>query len=131
MYLMSRLLEAKKTKYINSHHSSSMNCVCTQYGSCSRLKCEKVGEQLAGKKTVQSTFKLMMNNRKEIDRQDRLPAHIESPGTNKDNLFNDLITLFDKRKKRFIWHDGGRTLGKNGISSLCDTLWYIDGHHQP
>ncbi len=130
MYLMSRLHEAKKTKYINSHHSSSMNCEYKQYGSCSRLKCEKVGEQLAGKKTVQSTFKLMMNNRKEIDGQDRLPAHIESPGTNKDNLFNDLITLFDE-KNRFIWHDGGRTLGKNGIYSLCDTLWYIDGHHQP
>ncbi len=41
----------------------------------------------------------MMNNQKEIDRQDRLPAHIESPGTNKNNLFNDLITLFDKKKK--------------------------------
>ncbi len=49
MYLMSRLLEAKKTKYINYHHSSSMNCVCKS-GSCSRLKYEKVSEQLAGKK---------------------------------------------------------------------------------
>ncbi len=43
----------------------------------------------------------MMNNQREIDRQDRLPAHIESPGTNKDNLFNGLITLFDKKKGSF------------------------------
>ncbi len=35
-----------------------MDSVCKRFGSCSRLKCEKVGEQLSEKKIVQSTFKL-------------------------------------------------------------------------
>ncbi len=27
----------------------------------------------------------------------------------------------------WTWRDGGRTLGKNIISCLCNALWYIDG----
>lgn len=103
-----------------------MDDVCKQFGSYVRLKCEKVGEPQT-ERTAESVFRTMMMNQRELDKQERLPVRIESPRTNKDRLFNDLIALFDEKK--WTWHDGGRTLGKNVISSLCDTLWYIDGHH--
>ena len=42
-------------------------------------------------------------------------------------MFNDLVSLFEERNWK--WSDGGSTHSKNVMFCLCDTLWYIDGHH--
>jgi len=48
---------------------------------------------------------------------------------NKDQLFNDLLTMIEK--KRLQWKpsevDGGTAF--NALKSLCDAVWYVDGHY--
>jgi len=47
----------------------------------------------------------------------------------KDQLFNDLVTMIEK--KGLQWKpsevEGGTAV--NTLKSLCDAVWYVDGHH--
>ena len=48
----------------------------------------------------------------------------------KDQLFNNMLMIIEKEGLR--WKpsevDGGTAF--NALSSLCDAVWYADGHHQ-
>ena len=105
--------------------------VCRQFGSFTRLKCEKIEADSASTSSdvddpVQpNAFQVLLINQRALS--SILPARLE-PRNNKDKLFNDLVLLFEK--KDWKWRDGGDTHGKKFRSNLCDVLWYIDGHHE-
>ena len=47
---------------------------------------------------------------------------------NKDKLFNTLIDYLENHG--LFWRaDEVDLLGVNFVKSLCEVLWYIDGHH--
>ncbi len=47
---------------------------------------------------------------------------------NKDKLFNALVDYLDGHDL-FWMADEVDSFGVNFVKSLCDVLWYIDGHH--
>lgn len=66
-------------------------------------------------------FEVMMMSQRTLSRRCELPARIKKPRN------SYLVDLFEE--KNWKWCDGGDTHGKNFISNLRDTLWYVDGHH--
>ena len=97
----------------------SIGDVCKQFGSYVRLKCEKVGEPQTEKTAQRWWISESLTSRSDCQHVSNLLEPAKTAW-----LFNDLIDLFEEKK--WTWHDGGRKLGKNVISSLCDTLWYIE-----
>ena len=99
--------------------------VCRQFGSFTRLKCEKIEADSASTSSdvddpVQpNAFQVLLINQRALS--SILPARLE-PRNNKDKLFNDLVLLFEK--KDWKWRDGGDTHRKKSISNLCDVLCY-------
>ena len=48
--------------------------------------------------------------------------------TKKDQLFNDVIDMLQKRGLQFSLSEVASS-GQNLVKLLTDTLWYLDGHH--
>jgi len=45
----------------------------------------------------------------------------------KDQLYNDMLMMIEKNGLKCEVNSG---TASNVLSSLCDALWYVDGHHQ-
>lgn len=76
-----------------------------------------------------NVFTLLMQNSARLSAAARKPLPDLLPEkNNKDKLFNAIIRFLDKNQA--TWESGGDTHGTPFVRTLCNALWYIDGHHQ-
>ena len=78
------------------------------------------------KAPTRNAFESMMMSQRALSFQSQLPARIDAPRNKKDEMFNELVSLFEEQNLKW---NGGSSHGKNFVFGLRDTLWYIDGHH--
>ena len=121
-----------KDSLVHVDYHLPIDDVCRQFGSYVRLIAEE--EETVSSASTQSTkaptrnaFESMMMSQRALSFQSQLPARIDAPRNKKDEMFNDLVSLFEE--KNWKWNDGGSSHGNNFVFGLRDTLWYIDGHH--
>ena len=74
----------------------------------------------------QNAFEIMMTAQR-LASQVKVPPQV-TERNQKDRLYNCLQAYCEKCE--LCWKAGEvKTLGVNFLHSLCDVLWYIDGHH--
>lgn len=78
--------------------------------------------------THQNAFDIMMSaQRKKMSRV--LPDKIVVRNK-KDQLFNNMLMMIEKEGLRWKPSEVDGGTASNALSSLCDAVWYVDGHHQ-
>ncbi|CAB4028703.1 Hypothetical predicted protein [Paramuricea clavata] len=81
------------------------------------------------KQPCSSAFDVLMDTQRCLCRH-KLPKKIEKQNkTKKDELYNDVIVLFEEENLAWLSSDVDSS-GNALVQNLTDCLWYIDGHHQ-
>ena len=75
--------------------------------------------------TTSYAFEVLMSSQRQLAHT--LPQR-KHPRNKKDELYNDLLTLLEKKGLYFLSSDG-ESAGHNLVRVLTDLLWLIDGHH--
>ena len=73
-----------------------------------------------------NAFEILMTSQRSLQCK-TLPDPVQEKNK-KDKLYNNILSLLELKKLKVEYSEIQR-FGDRLVRALCDTLWYIDGHH--
>ena len=76
-----------------------------------------------------NAFAVLMHSSRQQSTHRTLPSRVGNVKNKNDELYNAIITFFEKEELYWNPSEVERGVAGTTVSVLCDVLWYIDGHH--